>query len=380
LLAGGGVLALGLGVVVVANMEDEDTVVPSTPTVAKITPLPTPVIPKTEPVVPHPEPTVIPHHAPTPHPIHVKIPDEVQEATSVSDDQTFKEAFDAARHELGPGHIFEWHGTVYNTFTASELHGMTNEQHQQWGEHYTEFIANHITPDPLPSLEDNHIAINTFEHFSWTGVDKNGDGILEVLIAKGEGNSPIVWADTDNDGKMDTRFDYDASTGNLMSSEMPPETYSIDLVNNLPELEHLQIPEESQIYHGNYSIEIEEMDENFKVSIASNDEHNVDIVALHQEGKDPILIVDADGDGHLETLYGYDHNFNHVASVPLDNPLDLIVFNQESTDENGEHPLIIDPPNSDENSDHFAHESNHFEQDTHFNNHDEVVAHDFDIP
>ena len=387
LMIGGGVLALGLGVVVVANMDYEDAVLHSTPIVAKIEPLPKPVISKQESIIPHSEPVI--YHTPThiPHSIHVKVPDEVMEASNVSDNQTFKEAFDTARHELGPGHIFEWNGTVYNTFTANELHVMTNEQHQQWGEHYTDFVENHLPTEPLYPSDDNHVAINTFDHFSWTGIDKNGDGILEVLIAKEEGYSPVVWADTDNDGKIDTRFDYDATTGNLMSSDMPPEAYNTDLINDLPVLDHLQIPELSQIYSGNYSLQIEEYEQNFKISIASNDEHTIDIIAIHEEGKDPFLILDTDGDGHLETLYGYDHNVNHVESLALEQPIDPILFNQEiDSDGGGEHPLTINPPGC--NPQDYIHYTNtnesnqtdHLGQESYFNNHDDVVAHDFDAP
>lgn len=36
------------------------------------------------------------------------------------DDMSFREAFDTARAELGPGGVFRWHGNIYNTYTASE--------------------------------------------------------------------------------------------------------------------------------------------------------------------------------------------------------------------------------------------------------------------
>ena len=33
---------------------------------------------------------------------------------------SFRQAFDAARAELGPGGVFRWHGNIYNTYTADE--------------------------------------------------------------------------------------------------------------------------------------------------------------------------------------------------------------------------------------------------------------------
>ena len=226
-------------------------------------------------------------------------------------------------------------------------------------------MVNNSSPNSLLQTDDNHVAINTFEHFSWTGVDKNGDGIVEVLIAKGEGHSPIIWADTNNDGKIDTRFDYDVATGKLMSSEMPPESYNTDLINNLPELSSFQIPEQSQIYDGKYSIHVDESGQDYKVSISSNDDSTIDIVAIHEAGKDPFLLLDADGDGHLETLYGYNHNDSHVGSIPLEHPIDA-TYNA-----NFEHP-----------TDHYTHESDYiYEQELYFNHHDNVEAsHGFDMP
>lgn len=41
------------------------------------------------------------------------------------DDLTFEEAFAAARHAQGPGHLFTWHGGLYNTFYQEELDRMS---------------------------------------------------------------------------------------------------------------------------------------------------------------------------------------------------------------------------------------------------------------
>jgi len=42
-------------------------------------------------------------------------------ATSVNDEMSFNEAFAAARAEVGPGGVFEWHGHSYNTYYAEEV-------------------------------------------------------------------------------------------------------------------------------------------------------------------------------------------------------------------------------------------------------------------
>ena len=51
----------------------------------------------------------------------------LQEA-SVEGCQSFRDAFRAARAELGAGGIFRWHGNIYNTYTAEEWNAMSTEE------------------------------------------------------------------------------------------------------------------------------------------------------------------------------------------------------------------------------------------------------------
>ena len=62
---------------------------------------------------------------------------EVSVASSVSDDMSFSEAFTAARTEVGSGGVFEWHGNIYSTFTEDEWNGMTAEQIDEYGSHFS---------------------------------------------------------------------------------------------------------------------------------------------------------------------------------------------------------------------------------------------------
>ena len=62
---------------------------------------------------------------------------EVSVASSVSDDMSFSEAFTAARTEVGSGGVFEWHGNIDSTFTEDEWNGMTAEQIDEYGSHFS---------------------------------------------------------------------------------------------------------------------------------------------------------------------------------------------------------------------------------------------------
>lgn len=82
---------------------------------------------------------------------------EVPVASSVSDDMSFSEAFAAARTEVGSGGVFEWHGNIYSTFTEDEWNGMTAEQRDEYGSHFSwHSDATHDTASASHSTNASH--------------------------------------------------------------------------------------------------------------------------------------------------------------------------------------------------------------------------------
>lgn len=61
---------------------------------------------------------------------------EVLVATSVNDDMSFTDAFNAAREEVGSGGVFEWHGYIYSTFTDEEWNSMSEAEREEYGSHF----------------------------------------------------------------------------------------------------------------------------------------------------------------------------------------------------------------------------------------------------
>lgn len=81
---------------------------------------------------------------------------------TVSDDMSFSEAFAAARQEVGPGGVFEWHGGVYGTYYANEWSDMTPEQRAEFGSRVSYGASgsgNHETAEH--ATEESH---NVAEH------------------------------------------------------------------------------------------------------------------------------------------------------------------------------------------------------------------------
>ncbi len=64
------------------------------------------------------------------------VDDSIPFATSVDDGMAFKEAFGAARAEVGTGGVFEWHGRLYNTFTAEEWDRMSDGDRAEYASHF----------------------------------------------------------------------------------------------------------------------------------------------------------------------------------------------------------------------------------------------------
>lgn len=61
---------------------------------------------------------------------------EVPVATSVNDDMSFADAFNAAREEVGSGGVFEWHGYIYSTYTDDEWNSMSEAEREEYGSHF----------------------------------------------------------------------------------------------------------------------------------------------------------------------------------------------------------------------------------------------------
>lgn len=69
--------------------------------------------------------------------------------TASGDDLSFREAFNAARAELGPGGVFSWHGNLYNTYTADEWSAMSKEDQDSFAEQ----VSPEVSPKDIDTSE-----------------------------------------------------------------------------------------------------------------------------------------------------------------------------------------------------------------------------------
>ncbi|MBQ8047089.1 MAG: hypothetical protein IJ196_04095 [Prevotella sp.] len=94
------------------------------------------------------------------------------EVAGVSDGMSFSQAFAAARAEVGPGGVFEWHGRLYNTFTAEEWDHMTPAQKADFAHQVQPEVAaheHHAASTHHASAHTTHAsATETHEHQAGT--------------------------------------------------------------------------------------------------------------------------------------------------------------------------------------------------------------------
>lgn len=149
------------------------------------------------------------------------------------DSMSFKDAFEAARAQVGPGGVFTWHGNVYNTYTAAEWNAKTHKEQQEFAEQVEEQIAAvepEATQDSLDGVEPtqtddvrvvvNNVIVDDSENMeetpaSTTTEEENDVRIIgtgEVELADGHtvtvqelemNGQRVAVIDLDNDGVAD---------------------------------------------------------------------------------------------------------------------------------------------------------------------------------
>lgn len=86
------------------------------------------------------------------------------------DSLSFKQAFEAARDEMGPGGVFTWHGNLYNTYTAAEWKAMNHREKVQFAER--------VTPQETLATADDH---------------QNGEDVqIEKVVSVEDDDEPLI--------------------------------------------------------------------------------------------------------------------------------------------------------------------------------------------
>lgn len=182
-----------------------------------------------------PEDVVAPEQGETSHTLENGL-----KVASVNDDQSFGEAFQQARAEVGPGGVFHWHGGIYNTYSADEWNSMTVDQKHDFAEQ----VQPEVRPDELstPTDADTHVVVvhhHVYEHAPAPEVHQAADTSADVqvvdqqtaqssdqdadvhIVGYGEVEGHVaVGLDTNNDGQADVAIIDVDDSGNLSDPDV----------------------------------------------------------------------------------------------------------------------------------------------------------------
>lgn len=212
--------------------------------------------------------------------------EDIQIASDVTDSMSFSEAFAAAREEVGPGGVFTWHGTTYNTFFKEEWNqlGLADKQ---------EFLHNIGYQLEVPDTVDS----NNVHHV------EAPDG-------------------SDSDNNQEHAGAPDAGDGN--NNQEPP-------VNNGPVMDW-------------ESADIKEIMIDGKVAyvLDANKDGIADAIMMPDaENNQTVVFLDESGDGSLDTVFLMDSNMQPIASEPMDEPMELLMANVGVQSENNDNDDVI---------------------------------------
>lgn len=183
----------------------------------------------------------------------------VEMAESVNDDMSFGEAFAAAREEVGPGGVFEWHGNLYNTYSAAEWEAMSDEDRQEFANNVYNASNNEENPEEgeqgqdLAELENND----------------NGESGVEQEPAT---NEVIAEGDTEPADPTDIEATSEEEAGNEVIDVQVHEVGSV-------------ATEDGEIMN---------------VAVATVDGHDAAFVDVDNDGYVDGVLVDANDDGVIE--------------------------------------------------------------------------------
>lgn len=112
-----------------------------------------------------------------------------QMASNVNDDMSFNEAFAAARGEVGPGGVFEWHGGLYGTYYASEWNAMDDDARNEYYNSVPWSSASHHQSNhSTTNNTDSHHTDTTIvdhggedDHHETTGSQATADADIEII-------------------------------------------------------------------------------------------------------------------------------------------------------------------------------------------------------
>lgn len=221
----------------------------------------------------------------------IPIPDNPESATSVTDDMSYQEAFEAARNELGPGHFFTWNGNTFTTYTQEEWSQLDDEDKSEYQTSLQEQIENQpITESaeqiPFMVHDQAPIAESVTDDMSFN------DAFAVARNEVGPGGV-FEW-----NGKLYNTY-YENEWNSMDSSERTQFAQSIDHAN----LDNNNISP-SNVEHLPEAITVNDTSEELFLTdeYITLDTGETIHVGYFQQGNETIIKLDVDGDNQYDYI------------------------------------------------------------------------------
>ena len=195
---------------------------------------------------------------------------EIPVAHTPNDEMSFREAFDAAREEVGPGGAFSWHGNVYSTYStddpewielgpdgqAAHCHDIVAQVHAEPYVEDTDDVDAPIVDETEGGSDsgevDVHIiGVETDPESDAAAAYGYVDGQAAIFIDHdGDGEVDVVVIDENGDGQLgeDEIFDAEGSgiTIENLANEMDPGQ-DINLLDDQPDYSNEPSPDYNNV-------------------------------------------------------------------------------------------------------------------------------------
>ena len=249
---------------------------------------------------------------------------DIAVATCVDDDMSFSQAFAAARAEVGSGGVFQWHGNLYNTFTAEEWNQMSAGERANF--------SSELASTPIPSTPSHHTSNS--HNAGYTPQQPQDDSELEVIhsetvtcedgslmdvaIVNVDGQEAIL-VDFNRDGIVDAiAMDLNAN-GHIDEEELvdvSQENFAMVTTNENPD------PEPS----GNVvSYETLTMDDGSQMDMAvlNVEGQEVFVIDADRNGTADLIATDLNQNGQIESEEIADISQENIAMQPFQQEADM---------------------------------------------------------
>lgn len=234
---------------------------------------------------------------------------KVELATGVSDDMSFGEAFAAARDEVGPGGVFEWHGNVYATYSKEEWDMMSAEDRAEFNSHFAwNQGSSHSSGHHTYTAQNEDILVDPV--FSDDSAEQDQQNTSSTASVTEEDDIDVISVDHTADNNLaDNTTTQDIPSDDILVSPAEPEIQILGVVHDA--------------------------DAGANIGGMMVDGHEVVVVDLDGDMTFDVMAVDANGNGALdnnEVVDIHDQGLTVADLGGFSNPSDDLMASNDAPD------------------------------------------------